>query len=99
LREEFEIVLFRGTASFRYLAYLLGVAVGQAHRISGCTFLRGRSVSCLQSENADIFVQIDGELAGKLPVKVELVSDALTLLVPPSYLATERTIAKLPAYA
>ncbi len=99
LREEFEIVLFRGTVSFRYLAYLLGVALKQAHRISGCTFLRGRSVTCSPPENQSIFVQVDGELAGKLPAKVELIPDALTLLAPSSFLASERTLAKLPAYA
>ncbi len=93
LRDDFEIVLFRGTVSARYLAYLLGVALKQAHRINGCTFLRGRSVRCVSAESADIFVQIDGELAGKLPAKIDLVPNALTLLAPAAYLARERSLA------
>src|SRR5579884_514479 len=36
LSDDFEVVLFRGTASLRYLRYLLGVALGRAHRMSGC---------------------------------------------------------------
>ncbi len=99
LRDDFEIVLFRGTVSARYLAYLLGVALKQAHRINGCTFVRGRSVNCTPPEAGEIFVQIDGELAGSLPAKVELVPDALTLLVPAAYLKRERSFAKLAAYA
>ncbi len=55
-------------------------------------------MTCLQPENADIFVQIDGELAGKLPAKIEVVPNALTLLVPAAYLKRERSLA-MPAYA
>ena len=99
LRDDFEIVLFRGTVSVRYLAYLLGVATGQAHRIDGCTFLRGRSVTCIRPPAADVYVQVDGELAAKLPASIELVPDALTLLVPPDYLARERSLVAVPAYA
>ncbi len=99
LRDDFEIVLFRGTVSVRYLAYLLGVATGQAHRMDGCTFLRGRSVTCLRHPDADVYVQVDGELAGKLTASIELLPDALTLLVPPEYLARERSLVAVPAYA
>jgi diacylglycerol kinase family enzyme len=36
-------------------------------------------------------VQVDGELAGTLPIATEIVPDALTLLVPPEYLAREQS--------
>ncbi len=42
LRDDFEVVLFRGTVSARYLGYLAGVATRQVHRMKGCTVLRGR---------------------------------------------------------
>jgi hypothetical protein len=38
-------------------------------------------------------------LAGKLPLTVELVPDALTLLVPPAYLAREQSLVQIPAVA
>lgn len=100
LKEDFEIVLFRGTTSLRYLPYLAGVALKCAERMKGITFLRGRSVTCLQSsEGPGIYVQVDGELAGTLPVTAEILPEAITLLVPPSYWAREQARMAVPALA
>jgi len=33
-----------------------------------------------------VYVQVDGEYAGRLPASVEIVPDALTLLIPPEYI-------------
>lgn len=99
LRDDFEIVLFRGTVSARYLGYLAGVATRRVHRMKGCTVLRGRSVTCLPVNNEGVYVQVDGELAGKLPAAIELIPDALTLLVPPKYMKRERALLTIPVYA
>jgi len=100
LRDDFEVVLFRGTASVRYLRYLAGVAVRRIHRMKGCTFLRGRSVTCHDPLGRRVFVQTDGELAGTLPMTAEIIPDALTLLVPnQKFLAREQSQAAVPAYA
>jgi len=99
LRNEFEIVLFRGKQSLKYVPYLVGVAIGQAHRMSGYTALRGRSVTCSAVNGERIFAQVDGELAGRLPLAAELIPDALTLLVPPTYLAKEQSLIDVPACA
>jgi diacylglycerol kinase family enzyme len=32
-----------------------------------------------------VYVQIDGEFAGRLPAEIRIVPDALTLLTPPGY--------------
>jgi diacylglycerol kinase family enzyme len=32
-----------------------------------------------------VYVQVDGEYAGRLPASVEIVPDAVTLLIPPEY--------------
>jgi diacylglycerol kinase (ATP) len=93
LRDDFEIVLFRGTRSLEYLRYLAGVVARRTHRLRGCTILRGSSVSCRLPEETvqtDIYVQVDGELSGKLPVTAEVVPNAITLLVPQSYWAREQ---------
>lgn len=97
LRNEFEIVLFRGKQSLKYVPYLVGVAIGQAHRMSGYTALRGRSVTCSAVGGERIFAQLDGELAGQLPLAAEIIPDALTLLVPPVYLAKEQALLDVPA--
>ncbi len=99
LRDDFEIVLFRGTVSARYLGYLAGVATRQVHRMKGCTILRGRSVTCVPVDSESVYVQVDGELAGKLPAFIELIPDALTLLAPPHYVRRERSLLSMPTYA
>jgi diacylglycerol kinase family enzyme len=84
LDDEFEIVLFAGRDSTRYLKYFTGVAVNQLDNMSGVTILRGRR-ACLRPTNGDrVHVQIDGEYAGPLPCEVRTAPDALTLLAPAS---------------
>jgi diacylglycerol kinase (ATP) len=85
LRDDFEVVLFRGTLAVRYLPYLVAVALKQVHRMSGCTVMRSKIVSCKSSPEHSILVQVDGELAGNLPLTAETVPNALKLLVPAEY--------------
>ncbi len=99
LRNDFEVVLFRGRVGARYLAYLVGVAFRRAHRMKGCTIVRGRMVTCRYSTANEVYVQIDGELAGFLPIAAEIIPDALTLLMTPEYLARERSYVAIPACA
>jgi diacylglycerol kinase (ATP) len=99
LRDDFEVVLFRGTVRVRYLPYLFGVMLKRVHRMKGCTVLHGRSVACRYARDTEVYVQIDGELAGTLPVSTEILPDALTLLAPPEYLAREQSYVAVPAYA
>ncbi len=99
LRDDFHIVLFRGRQAFRYLPYFVGVALGRLGQMRGVTVLHGRAVTCHHPKNESIFVQVDGELAGKLPVHTKIIPDALTLLVPPEYLVRERTFAAVPVCA
>ncbi len=99
LRNDFEVVLFRGTISARYLPYLVGVALRQVHRLNGCTVVRGYSVTCRAASGSQIAVQVDGELAAQLPFKAEIVPDALTLLAPAEYVAREQSYAAVPVCA
>jgi diacylglycerol kinase (ATP) len=99
LNHDFEIVLFRGTKSLRYLRYFVGVALGRAHQMSGCTVLRGTSVACRNADAANIYVQVDGELAGRLPMSVDMIPDAITLLMPPEYLVREESLTAVPVCA
>ncbi len=100
LKDDFEIVLFRGTMSLQYLPYLAGVALKCVEKMRGVTFLRGRSVTCQPlSGGIGTYVQVDGELAGKLPITAKILPEAMTLLVPPSYWAKEQARAAVPALA
>ena len=99
LRPDFEVVLFRGKLAVQYLPYLLGVFLRFAHRMKGVTVMHAKSVNCPALSDAPIFVQVDGELAGKLPIAAELIPDALTMLMPPDYVAREQRYIVEPAYA
>jgi diacylglycerol kinase (ATP) len=100
LRDDFEVVLFRGKQSYQYLPYFVGVVLGQTQRLSGVTVLHGRSVTCRQPpQGRDIYVQVDGELAGKLSITADIVPDALTLLVPPQFIAREQSLVAVPVCA
>lgn len=99
LRDDFEVVLFRGTVSLQYLPYLAGVALKCAEKMKGVTFLRGRSVTCQIPDRARIYAQIDGELAGTLPLTAKFMPEALSLAAPASYWIRERSRMTVPAVA
>ena len=99
LRDDFEVVLFRGKQSFQYLPYFVGVAMGQTAKLSGCTMVHGKTVSCHPVPGKDVFAQVDGELAGKLGVTAEILPQSLILLMPEAYLANEQAYSEVQACA
>jgi diacylglycerol kinase (ATP) len=101
LRDDFEVVLFRGTVSARYLRYFVGVALKRVETMPGCTVLRGHTVICNPSADSEINVltQLDGELAGSLPMRAGLEQGSLNLLVPPEYIQREQNYTAVSAVA
>ncbi len=97
LDDEFELILFHGRESWRYLKYLAAVAIRQHGDIKGITMLRTREVEMAHAADDRVFVQVDGEFAGHLPARVEIVPASLSLLIPPQYVDSHprRTDAEL----
>jgi diacylglycerol kinase family enzyme len=93
LEDCFEAVLFEGRSSYRYLKYLAGVATRRLAGMRGVTVARTTAVELSCPSDSRIYVQIDGEFAGRLPARIELAQDALTLLLPPAYVASRRRVA------
>jgi diacylglycerol kinase family enzyme len=86
LRDDFGVVLFEGRSTPRYYAkYLPAVLAGTAPRTRGVYFLRARKISFATPPGSPVYVQVDGEYAGRLPATVEIVPNALTVLAPASY--------------
>ncbi|HEX5227570.1 MAG TPA: diacylglycerol kinase family protein [Bryobacteraceae bacterium] len=85
LDDEFELVLFEGESSLGFLKYMLAVVVHQHQTMPGITILRTRQAVFSAPTDAKIHVQVDGEYAGTLPANVEIVPNALTILVPPGF--------------
>ena len=82
---EFEMVLFEGRSTFRYLKYFAGLVFNRHLGMSGVTVMRTPEAELTGPENVQVYTQIDGEVAGHLPALVKIVPDALTLLIPPAY--------------
>lgn len=77
--DDFEVVLFEGANPFRYLKYLLGVAAGDISKMRGVRVFHAQRVEL----EGPARVQVDGEYAGELPVTLEIIPRAVTLLLPP----------------
>jgi diacylglycerol kinase (ATP) len=92
LENHFEIVLFSGESSFRYLRYMLGVVRGRVAHTPGITVLQAKRITLAAPEDSRIYTQIDGEYAGPLPATLEIVPSSLTLLMPPQFLASRRRL-------
>ncbi len=86
MKPDFEAVLFEGDSVLRYyLKYLAASVTGRTANVKGMSFLRTNCVRFSGPDDRRVYVQVDGEYAGRLPASVELEPDALTLLVPPEY--------------
>jgi diacylglycerol kinase (ATP) len=85
LSDDFEVVLFSGGNPLRYWGYFLGVATGTLPRFPGVLLSRSRKLELNGTEDRRIYVQVDGEFAGHLPANVEIVDNALTLMIPADF--------------
>jgi diacylglycerol kinase family enzyme len=83
--DHFEVVLFEGATSTRYVKYFTGMALNKLEGMSGVTVKRAAEIRVGEPADQRAHIQIDGELAGRLPAELKIVRDALTLLVPESY--------------
>lgn len=87
LDDEFEMVLFEGESSLGFLKYMTAVVLHQQQSMPGIRILRTRKAAFSAPEGSAIHVQVDGEYAGTVPARVEIIPNALTLLMPPDFRA------------
>ncbi len=86
LQDDFELVLFEGRSALRhYIKYLGAVLTGRASKTKGISFRRCRRVRFTAPASHPVYVQVDGEYAGRLPATVEIVPDSVTILAPSGY--------------
>jgi diacylglycerol kinase (ATP) len=83
--DQFEVVLFEGATSTKYVKYFAGMALNRLSGMSGVTVLRAGDIKIGEPTDQRAYIQIDGELAGHLPAQLKIVPDALTLLLPEAY--------------
>jgi len=80
------LVSIKTRSRWRYLGITLAVLCGRQTNSPVFRMEEAVTVECraLQGSKAHVKVEADGELLGGLPVKIEIVPDALTLLMPVS---------------
>jgi YegS/Rv2252/BmrU family lipid kinase len=82
LENEFELATCTSRSALRYLSYLLALGVGRLRRMRDVHFWKTSSLCCEPLGNETVYVQVDGEPAGRLPMEFSIVPDALTLVIP-----------------
>jgi diacylglycerol kinase (ATP) len=79
----FTLCLFKSHKRARYFLYAAAVLARQHLRLRDVNLVETCKVSCTARDTGEaIHFELDGELGGTLPATFEIVSDALTVLVP-----------------
>lgn len=82
-KSHFAVCSFPSRSRLRYLHYALAVLMRQHLHLRGVTLDQCTEVVCSPLDASQtIRFELDGELGGTLPARFEIVTDALTLLVP-----------------
>ena len=79
---DFELMLCSTNSRWKYLSYVPLLLAQRLRGIRDIRFLRAKEMRCEPIDAEPIWVQVDGEPAGRLPADFRIVSDALTLAVP-----------------
>ena len=79
---DFEVLLCTTGSRLKYFCYVPLLLAGGLRRARTIRFLRATKIRCEPIDAEPVWVQTDGEPAGRLPADFQIVSDALTLAVP-----------------
>jgi YegS/Rv2252/BmrU family lipid kinase len=78
------LLAFKTRNRLRYLSFLLAVLAGRHTFVREIELVEATSVECRARNGspAHVYVEADGEVLGALPVRIEVASQPLTLLIP-----------------
>jgi diacylglycerol kinase family enzyme len=79
---DFELMLCTTNSRWKYLSYMPLLLSGRLRHVRDIRFVRATEMRCEPIDAEPIWVQVDGEAAGRLPAEFRIVRDALTLAVP-----------------
>ncbi len=85
LQNDFEVIMFAGVNPLSYVKYLTAILVGKTNGLKGITVSRTDRLEVSSPEDQRIYIQVDGEYAGRLPATIEIVPSCLSLLIPPQF--------------
>jgi YegS/Rv2252/BmrU family lipid kinase len=77
-------IAFKTRSRLRYLRFMVAVLFGRHSFSDTIELVKCKTLEChdLEGAVARTFVEADGELLGTLPVRIEVVHEALTVLIP-----------------
>lgn len=79
-------VMCRTSSRAAYLRYVTGALLGRPQKIAGIDTISCSEITCREPEKdrdeERVYVQADGELLGRLPARMSMVADALSLVAP-----------------
>jgi YegS/Rv2252/BmrU family lipid kinase len=83
--DELRLLAFKTRSRLRYFLFLTAVMFGRQRFSRQIELLDAVSVECRAASGSStrVFAEADGELLGDLPVRLEIVPQAVTLLIPP----------------
>jgi diacylglycerol kinase family enzyme len=82
--DDLRLVAFKTRSRLRYFCFMMAAVIGRHTFSHDIEVLDAVSVECRSRKNstAHVFAEADGELLGELPVRIEIVPQAITLLIP-----------------
>ena len=80
--DSFELLVNTTRSRMKYLACLPALWLGRLRKIEGIHAWKAREVTCWPANGENVYAQADGEAVGKLPLRFQIVPDALTVVVP-----------------
>lgn len=81
--QSLRLVAFRTRSRLRYLRFLLAVMAGRHTFSRDVELLEADTVECHPPADTTVYVEADGDLLGRLPARIEVATETLTLLIPP----------------
>ena len=83
-KDDLRLVAFKTRSRLQYSRFLLAVMFGRQTFKRNIELLDAVSVECRARDDSSprVFAEADGELLGDLPVRIEIVPQAVTLLIP-----------------
>jgi diacylglycerol kinase (ATP) len=84
---DFEVVIFENSEWRDYVRFFGGVVTNRLEKTPGVTVCRASEIVLRAPEDSRIYVHADGESVGNIPAAISTVPNALTLLLPKTYVA------------
>jgi diacylglycerol kinase (ATP) len=86
--DDLRVVMCRTASRHAYLQYVAGTLIGRRWSIDGIDVVSCSEIVCKTPENGGksdgnhVYIEADGELLGRLPARMTMEPDALSLVVP-----------------